>query len=519
VPRTSTLLGSPKGHQYCGPDRRGLLPCIGRPDAIWLAAVATSTVVVLPFVVVGVIAVVPWLSVRAWSSGVSDIAFIGFLTISALLLLYWRLTGEAASVPFATAASLVALFVVPSVARFPQAASGYLVVLRAVAVAVALATCVFAIWLPEVRSDLHPARFLVPVLAMASLLALGLALSPARVIFIAVVGRFVLVDLVEGVACVVVATALVARGARSGRPLFVGAGAAALSLGSACVVLSTLPSLFLMMGAMTRLVGAGAGTRSAVQQLVLRDLRGRRRWEAAEGQLAQVRRTYQGQKHDVNTMLSAVDGTLLVLSQQRDVLPASEVDRLVEGVRDEVRALRTVLADNQAGARLYDLSHLLNTVVAVRASGGTVLAEVETGLVVEGHPDKLAVVVDNLLANAAVHAAGAGVMVKATQLALPEGQIVEIVVSDQGPGLPAVDQEHAFERGWRGPGTGKLPGSGLGLYQCRQLVEAEGGSISLVGPAPTGRPTNRGLTALVRIPLRQTLSLSLAGAKSESPIL
>ena len=153
------------------------------------------------------------------------------------------------------------------------------------------------------------------------------------------------------------------------------------------------------------------------------------------------------------------------------------------------------------------------------ASGGTVLAEVETGLVVEGHPDKLAVVVDNLLANAAVHAAGAGVMVKATQLALPEGQIVEIVVSDQGPGLPAVDQEHAFERGWRGPGTGKLPGSGLGLYQCRQLVEAEGGSISLVGPAPTGRPTNRGLTALVRIPLRQTLSLSLAGAKSESPIL
>ena len=63
--------------------------------------------------------------------------------------------------------------------------------------------------------------------------------------------------------------------------------------------------------------------------------------------------------------------------------------------------------------------------------------------VVEGVPDRLGRAVDNLLDNAAKYA--------------PEGSVVEVVlrdgeltVRDHGPGIPAADRPHVFDRFYRG---------------------------------------------------------------------
>jgi two-component system OmpR family sensor kinase len=62
-----------------------------------------------------------------------------------------------------------------------------------------------------------------------------------------------------------------------------------------------------------------------------------------------------------------------------------------------------------------------------------------------------------------------------------EGQAY-LSVRDDGPGVPAADQEHLFERFYRADG-GKASGSGLGLAIARELAVLMGGSIELSSDA------------------------------------
>jgi two-component system, chemotaxis family, sensor kinase Cph1 len=59
------------------------------------------------------------------------------------------------------------------------------------------------------------------------------------------------------------------------------------------------------------------------------------------------------------------------------------------------------------------------------------------------------------------------------------GGNVVLHVRDHGPGIPEEDQKYLFERFWQGGSPGKYHVSiGLGLYLCRQIVAALGGSIA-----------------------------------------
>ena len=86
------------------------------------------------------------------------------------------------------------------------------------------------------------------------------------------------------------------------------------------------------------------------------------------------------------------------------------------------------------------------------------------------------------LENAARYSpAGASVRLSAL---VREGSVV-LRVEDSGPGIPDADRHRAFEKFVRLPGTASVPGSGLGLYIARSLVELNGGALSL-GAAPLG---------------------------------
>ena len=58
---------------------------------------------------------------------------------------------------------------------------------------------------------------------------------------------------------------------------------------------------------------------------------------------------------------------------------------------------------------------------------------------------------------------------------------VVIAVTDDGPGIPAPQREHIFERFVRGEAglTQRVGGSGLGLAISKSLVELHGGSLDL----------------------------------------
>ncbi len=63
---------------------------------------------------------------------------------------------------------------------------------------------------------------------------------------------------------------------------------------------------------------------------------------------------------------------------------------------------------------------------------------------------------------------------------------VRLTVSDNGPGIQFKEQEKIFERFYRGASGRRVPGTGLGLYLTRLIVEAHKGAIRLVDSSAQG---------------------------------
>ena len=87
-------------------------------------------------------------------------------------------------------------------------------------------------------------------------------------------------------------------------------------------------------------------------------------------------------------------------------------------------------------------------------------------------------VVDNLLTNAARYTpADAQILLRARR----EDGHVEVAVVDDGPGIPAEEREHVFDKFVRlDDGADRPGGTGLGLAICRGIVQAHGGRIRVV---------------------------------------
>lgn len=64
-------------------------------------------------------------------------------------------------------------------------------------------------------------------------------------------------------------------------------------------------------------------------------------------------------------------------------------------------------------------------------------------------------------------------------LASAEDGGVVIDVQDEGPGIPVEDQRLIFEKFGRSGGGVAKPGTGLGLFIARSIVEAHGGSLEV----------------------------------------
>lgn len=89
---------------------------------------------------------------------------------------------------------------------------------------------------------------------------------------------------------------------------------------------------------------------------------------------------------------------------------------------------------------------------------------------------KLEEVLTNLISNAVKYSPDGGeIRVEAEA----DGESVRIAVSDQGVGIPADQQRNLFQKFRRVHGEARrsVPGTGIGLYLCRQIIEGHGGQI------------------------------------------
>jgi two-component system sensor histidine kinase BaeS len=109
-------------------------------------------------------------------------------------------------------------------------------------------------------------------------------------------------------------------------------------------------------------------------------------------------------------------------------------------------------------------------------------------------PFKLGQVVDNLLSNAIRYSPKDSVVT--VQASRAQG-LVEISVSDHGPGMTATEIEQVFDRFYRADPSRQREtgGAGLGLAISRSIVDAHGGKLSV-----TSVPAE-GTTFTIRLPI------------------
>ncbi len=168
------------------------------------------------------------------------------------------------------------------------------------------------------------------------------------------------------------------------------------------------------------------------------------------------------------------------------------VGDLAELSAAESAALSLRPADVDAGAMARE------AVTAHRAqldaAGLTVHTDIAGGVVVRADTDRLHQALGNLLSNAARYCRpGDSVTVRVR--AQRDEAVIE--VADTGPGIPADERAHVFERLWRGTSGRRVGGSGIGLAVVRELVTAHGGTVT------ASSPDGGGATFTIRLPLRR----------------
>ena len=193
--------------------------------------------------------------------------------------------------------------------------------------------------------------------------------------------------------------------------------------------------------------------------------------------------------HELRTPVTSLRTNIEVLLAEGGELPADDRTRLLEDVRAETEELTALITDvielargdePLQGVDDVQLDALVSEAVARarrRRPRTTFHADLEP-TVVEGLSERLGRAVDNLLDNAAKHAPHDSVV----DVVLRAG---ELTVRDRGPGIPADERAHVFDRFYRGAAARGRPGSGLGLAIVRQVAETHGGSIA-VEEAPGG---------------------------------
>jgi two-component system, NtrC family, sensor kinase len=239
-----------------------------------------------------------------------------------------------------------------------------------------------------------------------------------------------------------------------------------------------------------------------------------------------VGRLGAGIAHEVGNPLGAIMGYLGLLARnlepsQRELVDAAEretrrIDRIVRGLLDFARPREAAVQAIDAAGVVAD------TLDLVRNQGHfnrlNVDQEVGAGLLVHGDPYQLQQVLVNLLVNAADAVAGvpdARITVRVERRAVrpvpphrparrkgdpdgidyshrrrltpptrfrtgdpaPEsGEVVEISVADNGPGVPPDMIDKIFEPFVTTKEPGK--GTGLGLALCVRLIEGMGGTVN-----------------------------------------
>ncbi|MEZ0054072.1 two-component system sensor histidine kinase MprB [Mycobacterium sp. MAA66] len=177
--------------------------------------------------------------------------------------------------------------------------------------------------------------------------------------------------------------------------------------------------------------------------------------------------------------------------------PDDEMAGLQADVIAQIEELSTLVGDlvdltrDDAGVAIHEPVEMVEVVERslerVRRRRNDINFDVDvSGWQVFGDNASLSRAVLNLLDNAAKWSPPGGVVF--VRLRRIDPMHAELVVADQGPGIPPQERLLVFERFYRSTTARSMPGSGLGLAIVKQVVLKHGGALRIEDTWPGGNP-------------------------------
>lgn len=217
-------------------------------------------------------------------------------------------------------------------------------------------------------------------------------------------------------------------------------------------------------------------------------------WAELQHELEDLKRQMQLQEdfvstisHELRTPLGFIKGYSTSLLRedtswdedtQKEFLTIidEEADRLsllIENVLESARLQSKTLPLRFQPLRLDGVLRDVSMRIRARHKDLDVNAQLESVPPIYGDGVRLAQVFENLFTNALKYAPNSPIDLMINQA----GDKIVISFSDHGPGIPKESLPLIFERFYRVRGEKTVTGTGLGLYICKQIIQAHRGKI------------------------------------------
>ena len=203
-----------------------------------------------------------------------------------------------------------------------------------------------------------------------------------------------------------------------------------------------------------------------------------------------------GVAHELNNPLSVVVGHALMMNEETsDPDLSARIDKIGTAAERCAKIVKTFLAmarQQPSKIETVDIASIIETTTDVVGYGNTsdtvqITQDIALGLPpIAADADQITQVLINLIINAdqALTASGVGDRIDVSAKAIPNAGLVEVSVSDNGPGIPESIRARIFEPFFTTKEVGQ--GTGIGLAFCHRIILSHGGQIWLDQTQKTG---------------------------------
>lgn len=199
--------------------------------------------------------------------------------------------------------------------------------------------------------------------------------------------------------------------------------------------------------------------------------------------------------HELRSLLAQIDGHAQRMISMQERLTAAEIAERAHRIRGAVRGMTQLVDDLVGSAQLVDgrgdvhyrptevdLAVILSEVCDLQRelTPHALIREVasQQPFFVQGDATLLRQVFGNILSNAVRYSPQAALV--DVSIAREKDEIA-VLIQDRGVGVPEHERQLVFQRCYRGSNTAGVPGSGVGLYVVKTLIDLHEGNVAVHG--------------------------------------